>query len=201
MQLDYICPVVPPRQNPRAESRAPCRARCPNPAPQPPQRLTRCRAPRRRAPTRRAAALAAAAARAPMRANADLVIAGARAVLVPYRPEHVATYQAWMRDPALLAATASEPLTLAEEVAAQASWAADELKCTFIVLDPAAAGAAVSRHGGGESQGARRAASPAPHLPRRIPSNSSLLPRHPPHHPNNSDGRRCQPLLERPRVL
>ncbi len=93
-----------------------------------------------------------------MRANADLVIAGARAVLVPYRPEHVATYHAWMRDPALLAATASEPLTLAEEVAAQASWAADELKCTFIVLDPAAAGAAEARHGGGESRGARRGA-------------------------------------------
>jgi hypothetical protein len=47
----------------------------------------------------------------------------------------VDTYHGWMADPALQAATASEPLTLEEEYAMQRTWLEDEDKCTFIVLD------------------------------------------------------------------
>ncbi|KAJ7526420.1 hypothetical protein O6H91_16G005500 [Diphasiastrum complanatum] len=64
-----------------------------------------------------------------------VVVEGKKVMLVPYMQEHVATYHAWMQDPALLDATASEPLTLDEEYAMQQSWAEDPLKCTFIILD------------------------------------------------------------------
>lgn len=37
-----------------------------------------------------------------MRLNYDTVLAGPKAVLVPYRPEHVPTYHKWMLDPHLL---------------------------------------------------------------------------------------------------
>ena len=53
--------------------------------------------------------------------------------LVPYRASHVATYHKWMQSPALRAATASEPLTLEEEVANQRSWRDDEHKLTFLI--------------------------------------------------------------------
>jgi len=66
------------------------------------------------------------------------------AVLVPYRPQHVPRYHEWMRDPALLEATASEPLSLEEEYEMQSSWKDDDRKCTFIVLDRRAAAAAVA---------------------------------------------------------
>jgi Acetyltransferase (GNAT) domain len=57
-------------------------------------------------------------------------------ILVPYRPEHVRQYHAWMHqnDGALLQATASEPLSLEEEYDMQQSWYLDEKKCTFIIL-------------------------------------------------------------------
>lgn len=42
---------------------------------------------------------------------------------------------AYVQDPALQEATASEPLSLAEEYAMQESWAGDVDKATFIVLD------------------------------------------------------------------
>ncbi|CAM0871761.1 unnamed protein product [Alopecurus aequalis] len=40
---------------------------------------------------------------------------GDRAVLVSYLREHVPRYHEWMQDPALLEATASEPLSLAQD--------------------------------------------------------------------------------------
>ncbi|RLN16110.1 hypothetical protein C2845_PM02G34670 [Panicum miliaceum] len=49
-------------------------------------------------------------------------VLGERAVLVPYLREHVPRYHEWMQDPALLEATASEPLHSTK-------------KHTFIVLD------------------------------------------------------------------
>ncbi|XP_062210206.1 GCN5-related N-acetyltransferase 9-like [Phragmites australis] len=60
---------------------------------------------------------------------------GQRAVLVPYLREHVPRYHEWMQDPALLEATASEPLSLAQEFDVHRSWTLDPLKHTFIVLD------------------------------------------------------------------
>ncbi|KAL6649390.1 hypothetical protein ACP70R_013614 [Stipagrostis hirtigluma subsp. patula] len=60
---------------------------------------------------------------------------GERAVLVPYLREHVPRYHEWMQDPALLEATASEPLSLAQEFDVRRSWTLDPLKHTFIVLD------------------------------------------------------------------
>ncbi len=76
---------------------------------------------------------------ATMRATAALTLLGERCVLVPSLARHVPTYHAWMQDAALLEATASEPLSLAEEHAMCASWREDADKCTFIILDRAAA--------------------------------------------------------------
>ncbi|XP_047085084.1 N-acetyltransferase 9-like protein [Lolium rigidum] len=59
---------------------------------------------------------------------------GERAVLVPYLREHVPRYHEWMQDPALLEATASEPLSLDQEFEVHRSWTLDPLKHTFIVL-------------------------------------------------------------------
>ncbi|KAJ3178539.1 hypothetical protein HDU85_005146 [Gaertneriomyces sp. JEL0708] len=71
-----------------------------------------------------------------MKKNSNTVIVGSKVVLVPYKPEHVATYHEWMKDPFLQEMTASEPLSLEEEYAMQRSWFEDEEKCTFIVLSP-----------------------------------------------------------------
>ncbi|THU42654.1 hypothetical protein C4D60_Mb00t18450 [Musa balbisiana] len=60
---------------------------------------------------------------------------GEKVILVPYMREHVPTYHRWMQDPALLAATASEPLTLHQEYQMHDSWTQDPLKHTFILLD------------------------------------------------------------------
>ncbi len=49
-------------------------------------------------------------------------------------PEHVSNYHQWMQDPTLLDATASEPLTMDEEIMMQGTWRDDETKCTFIIL-------------------------------------------------------------------
>ncbi len=51
---------------------------------------------------------------------------GNKVVLVPYRRQYVATYHEWMQSPFLQAMTASEPLSLEEEYAMQASWHNDE---------------------------------------------------------------------------
>ncbi|CAI9099304.1 OLC1v1036099C1 [Oldenlandia corymbosa var. corymbosa] len=62
-------------------------------------------------------------------------IVGEKVILVPYMKEHVPKYHEWMQNPALLEATASEPLTLDQEYEMQVSWTQDPLKQTFIVLD------------------------------------------------------------------
>ncbi|KAJ0973633.1 hypothetical protein J5N97_015598 [Dioscorea zingiberensis] len=62
-------------------------------------------------------------------------IVGEKVILVPYMKEHVPRYHQWMQDPALLAATASEPLTLDEEYQMHHTWTQDPRKHTFIVLD------------------------------------------------------------------
>ena len=72
-----------------------------------------------------------------MRLNEDTVLVGRRCVLVPYKEKYVKRYHAWMQDDDLLALTASERLTLDEEVANQKSWRDDATKLTFIVLDRA----------------------------------------------------------------
>lgn len=59
-------------------------------------------------------------------------------LLVPYSAHHVPTYHTWMADPELQAATASEPLSLSEEYAMQASWRNDADKLTFIACLPSA---------------------------------------------------------------
>jgi len=70
-----------------------------------------------------------------MRQNEGTVIMGSAVALVPYLPEHVDRYHAWMLDPWLREMTASEPLSIEEEVEMQRSWHADDDKLTFIVLD------------------------------------------------------------------
>lgn len=62
-------------------------------------------------------------------------VLGERALMVPYTREHVPRYHDWMQDPALLEATASEPLSLSQEFEVHRSWTLDPLKHTFIVLD------------------------------------------------------------------
>lgn len=61
-----------------------------------------------------------------MKVNEETVIVGEKVVLVPYRKEHVAKYNAWMQDPQLQELTASEPLTLEQEYEMQTSWHLDD---------------------------------------------------------------------------
>lgn len=68
-----------------------------------------------------------------MRTNEALALRGERCRLVPYRAHHVPTYHAWMLDPAMLEATASEALSLEEEYAMCEAWRDDADKLTFIV--------------------------------------------------------------------
>ena len=68
-----------------------------------------------------------------MKLNYETCLVGEKVILVPYRPEHVPRYHEWMKDPALLEATGSEPLSFEEEVEMQRNWKDDETKCTFIV--------------------------------------------------------------------
>ncbi|VEU38442.1 unnamed protein product [Pseudo-nitzschia multistriata] len=68
-----------------------------------------------------------------MKLNYETCLVGEKVVLVPYRPQHVPVYHEWMKDPALLEATGSEPLSYEEEVEMQKDWRDDDTKCTFIV--------------------------------------------------------------------
>ncbi|XP_050247842.1 uncharacterized protein LOC126695216 isoform X2 [Quercus robur] len=60
---------------------------------------------------------------------------GKKVIMVPYMEAHVPKYHEWMQHPALLQATASEPLTLQQEFQMQLTWTQDPNKQTFIVLD------------------------------------------------------------------
>ena len=71
-----------------------------------------------------------------MRDNWGLSLTGTTCRLVPYQRKHVARYHAWMEDAQLREDTASERLTLEEEMAMQAEWRDDGGKCTFIVVLP-----------------------------------------------------------------
>mmetsp|Transcript_21744 Transcript_21744/g.45924 ORF Transcript_21744/g.45924 Transcript_21744/m.45924 type:complete len:286 (-) Transcript_21744:1788-2645(-) len=69
-----------------------------------------------------------------MKENYELCLAGKNCMFVPYRPEHLPNYHEWMQDSYLLEATASEPLTMDQEIEMQREWRDDEKKCTFIIL-------------------------------------------------------------------
>ncbi|KAJ2904040.1 uncharacterized protein MKZ38_008972 [Zalerion maritima] len=72
-----------------------------------------------------------------MRINEDTAISTPSVLLVPYEPRHVETYHKWMSDPQnIQSLTSSEPLSLKEERANQASWRASCDKLTFIVCQP-----------------------------------------------------------------
>ncbi|KAL2128897.1 hypothetical protein VTI74DRAFT_8492 [Chaetomium olivicolor] len=75
-----------------------------------------------------------------MKLNEFTAVSTAKALLVPYDHRHVLTYHAWMEDPAIQEATASERLTLAEEYENQESWRASHDKLTFIICQPLLAG-------------------------------------------------------------
>lgn len=62
---------------------------------------------------------------------------GSNALLVPYTPDHVATYHSWMTSPHLLHLTGSEALDLPSERASCLAWRADASKLTFIIADGA----------------------------------------------------------------
>ncbi|KAM1175773.1 hypothetical protein ACFX19_028726 [Malus domestica] len=59
---------------------------------------------------------------------------GRRVILVLYKNEHVPKYHEWMKDPALLQATSSEPLTLDQECQMQLTWTQDPNNTLFLSL-------------------------------------------------------------------
>ncbi|KAF4453027.1 putative METHIONYL-TRNA SYNTHETASE, mitochondrial [Fusarium austroafricanum] len=71
-----------------------------------------------------------------MRVNQNTAISTSSALLVPYEAHHVRQYHAWMQDPDIQEATASEPMTLDEEYENQQSWRTSSDKLTFIVCAP-----------------------------------------------------------------
>ncbi|KPM38804.1 putative methionine--tRNA ligase, mitochondrial [Neonectria ditissima] len=71
------------------------------------------------------------------RTNNEAAIATSKALLVPYEAHHVRQYHAWMQDPHIQEATASEPMTLDEEFENQQSWRTSSDKLTFIICAPA----------------------------------------------------------------
>ncbi|KAK0752036.1 GNAT domain-containing protein [Schizothecium vesticola] len=77
-----------------------------------------------------------------MKVNQDIAVSGRKCLLVPYERHHVPKYHSWMQDPAILAATASDQLTLDEELENQQSWRESSDKLTFIVCQPVEASVA-----------------------------------------------------------
>ncbi|PHH92241.1 hypothetical protein CDD83_8260 [Cordyceps sp. RAO-2017] len=73
-----------------------------------------------------------------MRLNEKTAVATSDVLLVPYEEHHVRTYHAWMQDPGIREATASEALSLDEEYENQRSWRRARDKLTFIVCEPLA---------------------------------------------------------------
>ncbi|KAH9844410.1 METHIONYL-TRNA SYNTHETASE, mitochondrial [Teratosphaeria destructans] len=71
-----------------------------------------------------------------MKLNTHHALTTPKILLVSYTPHHVPTYHTWMQSPSLLSATASEPLTLAQEYSMQESWRQDKDKLTFIICLP-----------------------------------------------------------------
>ncbi|KAK1829666.1 GNAT domain-containing protein [Podospora conica] len=71
-----------------------------------------------------------------MKVNQHTAVSGSKCLLVPYEAHHVPKYHTWMQDPAILAATASDQLTLEEELENQQSWRESSDKLTFIVCQP-----------------------------------------------------------------
>jgi hypothetical protein len=80
-----------------------------------------------------------------MRLNWTTRVCGSHVQLVPYRRLHVSKYHDWMKDPHILEMTASEPLSLQEELDMQLSWKNDPDKLTFIIY--------ALRDGGDETNG------------------------------------------------
>ncbi|KAJ3517954.1 hypothetical protein NM208_g14630 [Fusarium decemcellulare] len=66
----------------------------------------------------------------------DIPISTRGVLLVPYEAHHVRQYHAWMQDPHIQEATASEPMALEEEYENQQSWRTSSDKLTFIVCAP-----------------------------------------------------------------
>ncbi|KAK4192995.1 GNAT domain-containing protein [Podospora australis] len=79
-----------------------------------------------------------------MKLNEHAAVSTTSALLVPYDHHHVLTYHAWMQDPAIQEATASEPLTLEEEYENQESWRLSHDKLTFIICQPPLSSSVVS---------------------------------------------------------
>jgi RimJ/RimL family protein N-acetyltransferase len=80
--------------------------------------------------------------------NSATAISTSQVLLVPYEKTHVTTYHEWMKDPEIQEATASEPLSLEEEYAMQASWRSDHDKLTFIACLPTDTSSSKSIQGG-----------------------------------------------------
>lgn len=63
------------------------------------------------------------------------IVKGEKVILVPYLLNYIEKYHEWMQDPEILDLTASEPLTLEEEIQNQRSWLLDPLKYTFLICE------------------------------------------------------------------
>jgi hypothetical protein len=83
-----------------------------------------------------------------MNINADTTLTGGKVLLVPYMPEHVPRYHQWMCSAELLAATASDPLTLEQEYDMQRTWRNDaNSECSGVVWCGVVGGCVHAPHG------------------------------------------------------
>ncbi|KUJ15521.1 N-acetyltransferase [Mollisia scopiformis] len=74
-----------------------------------------------------------------MLVNKYIAVSTSSVLLVPYEASHVPAYHEWLKDEEIQETTASEPLSLEEEYAMQASWRSDHDKLTFIACIPSSA--------------------------------------------------------------